>query len=90
MAPAWIERQEDLRVEFERFRADLRRAIINSRHGIQIQDRPDLKAECDRLNQAIRNTNLEVPVVALHLSGVDFQREASAASDWADKKKDQR
>jgi hypothetical protein len=75
LVPAWLERQKDLRAEIQRFRMELRRSITCPEPGMDQTKYADLKAECDRLNKAVRNTNLDVPIISLHIHGVDFERE---------------
>jgi hypothetical protein len=86
IGPAWLEKQKDLRAQIERVRGDLRRSQAHPAVDVREDGRAHFRAECERMNRAIRAANLEVPAVRLHLTPMNCERELRSAENAGEKK----
>jgi hypothetical protein len=79
IAPAWLEKQKDLRLEADKLRVDLKRAISHPKPEVKRAGQVRFRLECARLNQAIRSVNLEAPALSLQLRCINCDHEIRAA-----------
>lgn len=86
MGPAWLEKQKDLRAQIEQVLADLRRSLAHPAVDVREDGRAHFRAECERLNRAIRGANLEAPAVRLHMTPLNCERELALAENASEKK----
>jgi hypothetical protein len=87
MAPAWLEKQKELRSQIDCARADLQRSLEHPVLGVREEARARFRVECENLNRAIRAANLEVPAVSLHMCPLNCGRELAAAEKASEAKK---
>jgi hypothetical protein len=89
MAPAWLEKQKEVRVEIMQVRSTLRRSLKHPIDHIKRDAEQQFKAECERLNGIIQSVNLEAPAISLHLRLLNCERELALAKAGLNTKEDQ-
>jgi hypothetical protein len=79
MAPAWLEKQKDMRAEITHARNILRRSLKHPTEQTGKDAEVQFRTECERLNRIIQSINLEAPAVSLHIRSLDCEKELAVA-----------
>jgi hypothetical protein len=89
MAPGWLEKQKEVRVEIDQARAALHQAMASSRSEMRGEACERFREKCIQLNKAINTINLEASAISLQLQTLNIERELMETRFWVGMKKDQ-